>query len=51
MTVLTTQTMGWLYKKGVKGPTANIWRRRYFRCDQGPKLCYYKKQAEGTPQG
>lgn len=42
---------GWLFKRGIKGPTANKWRRRYFRLDQGSKLYYYKSQAEGTPQG
>jgi hypothetical protein len=42
---------GWLLKRGVKGPTANLWRRRYFRCDQGSKIYYYKSSSEGTPQG
>lgn len=29
---------GWMFKRGVKGLTANVWRRRYFRCDQGSKI-------------
>ena len=45
------QIRGWLFKRGLKGPTANVWRRRYFRCDQGSRICYYKSSAEGTPQG
>ena len=42
---------GWLCKRGLKGPTAHVWRRRYFRCDQGSKIYYYKSASEGTPQG
>jgi predicted component of type VI protein secretion system len=42
---------GWLFKKGIKGPTANVYRKRYFRLDQGSKLYYYKSQSEGQPQG
>jgi hypothetical protein len=42
---------GWLLKRGLKGPTASLWRRRYFRCDQGSKIYYYKSASEGTPQG
>ncbi|XP_064391177.1 uncharacterized protein LOC135339010 isoform X2 [Halichondria panicea] len=50
-TVAKLSTRGWLCKRGVKGPTANVWRRRYFRCDQGSKVFYYKNASEGTPQG
>jgi hypothetical protein len=42
---------GWLYKRGIKGPTANVWRHRYFRCDQGNKIYYYKAADEPTPKG
>ena len=49
--LLFVQIRGWLVKRGVKGPTANVWRRRYFRCDQGSKIYYYKSSAEGAPQG
>ncbi|CAI8053426.1 hypothetical protein GBAR_LOCUS29225 [Geodia barretti] len=42
---------GWLYKRGIKGPTANVWRHRYFRCDQGNKIYYYKSADEPTPKG
>ncbi|XP_019856658.1 PREDICTED: EH domain-binding protein 1-like protein 1 isoform X2 [Amphimedon queenslandica] len=45
------KVQGWLFKKGAKGPTANVFRRRYFRLDQGSRLYYYKSQSEGTPQG
>ncbi|XP_065920347.1 uncharacterized protein [Dysidea avara] len=42
---------GWLCKRGVKGPTANSWRRRYFRIEEGSKLTYYKTAGEGPPRG
>jgi hypothetical protein len=42
---------GWLHKRGIKGPTANVWRQRYFRCDQGSKIYYYKAADEATPRG
>ena len=42
---------GWLFKKGVKGPTANNWRRRYFKIEEGSKLSYYKTAGDGPPQG
>ena len=42
---------GWLLKRGLRGPTASLWRRRYFRCDQGSKIYYYKSASEGTPRG
>jgi len=42
---------GWLCKKGIKGPTAASWRRRYFRIEEGSKLTYYKTAGEGPPQG
>ena len=45
------QLRGWLYKRGIKGPTANVWRNRYFRCDQGNKIYYYKAADEPTPKG
>ena len=45
------QLRGWLYKRGVKGLTANVWRRRYFRLDQGDKMHYYKSEADFTSKG
>eukprot|EP00118_Oscarella_pearsei_P012342 m.90239 g.90239 ORF g.90239 m.90239 type:complete len:777 (+) comp36642_c0_seq5:287-2617(+) len=44
---------GWLMKRGIKGPTANVWRRRWFSLDSsGRRLHYYKGSSnEGTPQG
>lgn len=42
---------GWLCKRGIKGPTADVWRKRYFKVEGGNKLMYYKKAADGAPQG
>ena len=42
---------GWLCKKGIKGLTANTWRRRYFKIEEGCKLTYYKSAGDGPPQG
>ena len=42
---------GWLCKRGIKGPTANTWRRRYFKIEEGCKLAYYKSAGDGPPQG
>jgi len=39
-----------LLKKGAKGPTAGIWRSRYFRLEEGYKLAYYKTKVEDIPQ-
>ncbi|KAL5468774.1 hypothetical protein EMCRGX_G029890 [Ephydatia muelleri] len=42
----------WLYKQGVKGLTANTWRRRFFRIeDFGGKMVYYKNPTDALPQG
>ena len=41
---------GWLSKRGVKGPTANVWRTRYFRLEEGNRLAYYKTNDEDIPQ-
>lgn len=40
-----------MYKRGIKGPTANVWRQRYFRCDQGTKIYYYKSADDAAPKG
>lgn len=45
------QLCGWLYKRGVRGPTGKKWRRRYFDASEGFKLSYYKSSAKGVPQG
>ena len=42
---------GWLCKRGIKGPTADVWRKRYFKVEEGNKLMYYKTAAEGSAQG
>ena len=42
---------GWLCKRGIKGPTADVWRKRYFKVEEGNKLMYYKRAADGLPQG
>ena len=42
---------GWLCKRGIKGPTADVWRKRYFKVEEGNKLMYYKTAAEGPAQG
>jgi len=42
---------GWLFKRGIKGPTANAWRRRYFKIEEGSKLTYYKTTGDSPPQG
>lgn len=42
---------GWLCKRGIKGPTADVWRKRYFKVEEGHKLKYYKTVADGPPQG
>ena len=38
-------------KRGIKGPTADVWRQRYFKLEEGNKLKYYKKPTEGSAQG
>jgi thiol-disulfide isomerase/thioredoxin len=42
---------GFLLKRGVRGPTGRLWRRRYFRTDQSGRLCYYKFAEDSSPQG
>lgn len=42
---------GWVCKRGIKGPTADMWRKRYFKVEEGNKLMYYKTAAEGPAQG
>ena len=42
---------GWLCKRGIKGPTADVWRKRYFKVEEGNKLMYYKTAADGPAQG
>ncbi|XP_065836338.1 uncharacterized protein [Oscarella lobularis] len=44
---------GWLMKRGIKGPTATVWRRRWFALDSsGSQLQYFKgSKANATPQG
>jgi hypothetical protein len=43
---------GWLMKRGVKGPTAHIWRRRWFCVNEDNScLYYYKGNNDKQPQG
>ena len=43
---------GCLYKRGIKGPTARVWRRRYFKIENhGTKIVYYKNPGYTLQQG
>ena len=44
------QIQGWLFKRGVKGVTAHVWRRRFFRVE-GTKIYYYKTSTAPQAQG
>lgn len=44
------QIQGWLFKRGVRGVTARVWRRRFFRCE-GSKIYYYKTSSASKAQG
>ncbi|KAL5482183.1 hypothetical protein EMCRGX_G022478 [Ephydatia muelleri] len=43
---------GCLYKRGIKGPTARVWRRRYFKIENhGTRMVYYKNPGYTLQQG
>jgi hypothetical protein len=44
------EIQGWLFKRGVRGVTANVWRRRFFRVE-GSKIYYYKTICAAQAQG
>ena len=44
------EVKGWLFKRGVSGPTGRIWRRRYFK-NNGFFLAYYKSPNTQVEQG
>lgn len=41
---------GWLFKRGVSGPTGKKWRKRYFTIN-GTQLYYFKSMNAVDPQG
>ena len=48
--VAAMEVKGWLFKRGVSGPTGRMWRRRYFQTN-GFSLAYYKSINSQVEQG
>ena len=48
--VAAMEVKGWLFKRGVSGPTGRMWRRRYFQ-HNGFSLAYYKSPSTQVEQG
>jgi len=42
---------GWLWKRGVKGPTGRNWRYRWFISENDGRLYYYYKHNQLIPRG
>ena len=48
--VAAMNVSGWLFKRGISGPTGRLWRRRYFQSN-GYFLSYYKSPNIQVEQG
>ncbi|KAI6656418.1 hypothetical protein LOD99_1214 [Oopsacas minuta] len=48
--VAAMEVKGWLFKRGISGPTGRLWRKRYFQ-NNGFFLSYYKSPSTQVEQG
>jgi len=51
LAIQSCKVEGWLWKRGVKGPTGRNWRYRWFISENNGRLYYYRKGNQLTLRG